>query len=118
MKWVYDNPTYIDRDDCSIRAFAKLLDKPYVDIKKDLIRLKLLNRIKRYYYWDNVKKYIKMNNLQETKRFNRLKVKEIPDKGKYLIYVDGHLLTVIDGVLYDSWDSRDEIIQSAWSIGE
>ena len=115
MKWTYDNPTYIDRDDCSIRAFAKLLDKPYVDVKNDLMELKWLNRIARYYYLENIYKYIKRNNLIEIKPKGK-KVKDITAQGRYLILVDGHLLTVINGILYDNWDSQNEIIQRIWTI--
>jgi len=115
MKWTYDNPTYIDRDDCSIRAFAKLLDKPYVDVKNDLMQLKWLNRISRYYYMKNINKYIKQHKLIQIKPTGK-KVSDITTHGRYLILVDGHLLTVINGILYDSWDSQNEIIQKIWTI--
>jgi hypothetical protein len=114
MEWRYDNPTYIDRDDCAIRSLAKLLDKPYVDVKADLLQLKRLNRIPRYYYLENIFKYIKIHKLKEIKVKSKLKVSDYTSMGHYLILVDGHLLTVIDGVLYDNWDSRSQLIQKVW----
>lgn len=117
MKWIYDNPTYKDRDDCSVRAFAKLLDKPYIDVKADLIQLKRLNRIARYYYWENIEKYIKRHKLVEITLDKELTIKDFleqfPD-GKFLFYTDQHLSTGIDGVLYDNWDSSNEIIKGIW----
>ena len=113
MEWRYDNPTYIDRDDCAIRSLAKLLDKPYVDVKADLLQLKWLNRIPRYYYMENIEKYIKRHKLREIK-VKGVKVSDYTSMGHYLILVDGHLLTVIDNVLYDNWDSRNELVQRVW----
>ena len=113
MEWRYDNPTYIDRDDCAIRSLAKLLDKPYVDVKADLLQLKWLNRIPRYYYIENILKYIKIHKLREIK-VKGVKVSDYTSMGHYLILVDAHLLTVIDNVLYDNWDSRNELVQRVW----
>ena len=113
MEWRYDNPTYIDRDDCAIRSLAKLLDKPYIDVKKDLLQLKWLNRIPRYYYMENIYKYIKIHKLREIK-VKGVKVSDYTSMGHYLILVDGHLLTVIDGVLYDNWDSRSQVVERVW----
>jgi hypothetical protein len=114
MEWRYDNPTYIDRDDCAIRSLAKLLDKPYVDVKADLLQLKWLNRIPRYYYMENIYKYIKRHKLREIKVKGKLKVSDYTSMGHYLILTDGHLLTVINGVLYDNWDSRSQLVQRVW----
>ena len=113
MEWRYDNPTYIDRDDCAIRSLAKLLDKPYVDVKTDLLQLKWLNRIPRYYYIENIEKYIKIHKLREIK-VKGVKVSDYTSMGHYLILVDGHLLTVINNVLYDNWDSRSQLVQRVW----
>ena len=113
MEWRYDNPTYIDRDDCAIRSLAKLLDKPYIDVKADLLQLKWLNRIPRYYYMENIEKYIKRHKLREIK-VKGVKVSDYTSMGHYLILVDGHLLTVINNVLYDNWDSRNELVQRVW----
>jgi hypothetical protein len=113
MEWRYDNPTYIDRDDCAIRSLAKLLDKPYIDVKADLLQLKWLNRIPRYYYMENIEKYIKRHKLREIK-VKGVKVSDYTSMGHYLILVDGHLLTVINNVLYDNWDSRSQLVQRVW----
>lgn len=35
--------------------------------------------------------------------------------GTYVLGFGGHVATVVDGVLYDSWDSSNEIPQYFWS---
>jgi hypothetical protein len=118
LKWIYDNPTYKDRDDCSVRAFAKLLDKPYVDVKADLIELKRLNRETRYYYMSNIERYIKRYQLTRLTLDRVLTIGEFLEQhpeGRYLFRVKGHLATGIDGVLYDSWDSSNQRIYRLWA---
>lgn len=39
-------------------------------------------------------------------------------RGTYVLGFGGHVATVIDGVLYDSWDSSSEIPQFYWFKGE
>lgn len=38
-------------------------------------------------------------------------------RGTYVLGFGGHVATVIDGVLYDSWDSSNEIPQYYWGKG-
>jgi hypothetical protein len=116
MKWKYDNPTYRNKDDCSIRAFSKVLDKPYVDVKKELLQTKRLNRIEYYYYLDNLEKYIKINKLKEIKLKQEMTVEEFGDanEGSYIILVSEHMVGIVNGILYDNWDSRKEKIIKVW----
>ena len=39
-------------------------------------------------------------------------------KGLYVLALGGHVVTVIDGDYFDSWDSGSEIIQYYWSKEE
>jgi hypothetical protein len=39
-------------------------------------------------------------------------------KGTYVVCFDGHVATVIDGKVYDSWDSRNETPIYYWSRKE
>jgi len=79
-----------------------------------LLQLKWLNRIPRYYYMENIYKYIKRHKLREIKVKGKLMVSDYTSMGHYLILVNGHLLTVINGVLYDNWDSRSQLVQRVW----
>ena len=44
-------------------------------------------------------------------------VKDHP-KGVYVLGFGNHVATVVDGILYDSWDSSNEIPQYFWHKGE
>lgn len=37
-------------------------------------------------------------------------------KGIFIIRVQGHLTCGIDGVLYDTWDCRNEIVDVVWKV--
>lgn len=39
-------------------------------------------------------------------------------EGTYVLYFGGHVATVIDGDLYDSWDSSKEVPQYYWEKGD
>ena len=44
-------------------------------------------------------------------------VREFAEKhshGRYLLFVGGHVITVVDGDYYDTWDSGDEIPSYYW----
>lgn len=36
-------------------------------------------------------------------------------KGVYVLFCGGHVVTAIDGDIYDSWDSGKEVVQYYWS---
>lgn len=36
--------------------------------------------------------------------------------GKFIIRVDGHLTACENGILYDIWDCRDEIVDIVWQV--
>lgn len=38
--------------------------------------------------------------------------------GRYLLALNGHVVAVIDGVYYDTWDSGNEIVLYYWTKGE
>lgn len=38
-------------------------------------------------------------------------------RGIYLLRMDGHITTLIDGILYDLWDSSKKEITHAWFCG-
>lgn len=37
-------------------------------------------------------------------------------EGTYLIRVDNHLTTMIDSVIYDIWDCREELVRIVWKV--
>jgi hypothetical protein len=120
MIYEHYNPSNQRKNDCSARSLAKVLDKDYWQVLKELKTLKRLNRETRYYNLTNIKRYMKKYP------FNKLKVRkqriskfiDTHPIGKYIITTTDHLTCVIDGVLYDSWDCSELKVEEVWQKGE
>ena len=89
---------------------------------------KELNRVKRELGFESYKKtkfiYKYLSNYERLiirveKGKPRLKgydfVEKYP-KGTYILKMTGHITVVVDGVLYDLWDSRYRSVYTAWKI--
>ena len=121
--YIYYNPNPLRRTttDCVVRAISKLMGMSW---DETFIRLSYMA----YYKQDNLEKnhvwgdFLTMNGFR--KRFiehdcpNCVTVREFAEDhpyGSYLLRIDGltsgHVVTVIDGDYYDSWDSGDEVVE-------
>lgn len=122
MSWQYYNPNPAGRSvgDCAVRAIAKALgtdwDKAYAKIVANGFLMKDMPSSNGV--WGAVL-------LQEG--FNREAIpNSCPDcyiandfcndhpHGIYVLGFGNHVATVVDGELYDSWDSSNEIPQYYW----
>ena len=110
--------------DCVIRAITKLTDKDwdsvYVDISLQGFMMKDMpssNSVWGAYLMSKgYKRYIIPNTCPDcytVKEFCR----DYPN-GKYLLVLDGHVVTVVDGDYYDTWDSGNEIPDYYWVKGD
>ncbi len=125
--YVYYNPNPRRRTttDCVVRAISKLMGMSWDEA---FIRLSFMA----YYKKDNLEKnhvwgdFLVMNGF--TKHFipneclNCYTVKDFAYEhpyGMYLLRIDGltsgHVVTLIDGDYYDSWDSGDEVVEYYYS---
>ena len=120
--WKEYNPNPVGRKvgDCAIRAVAKALDisweEAYVLVMVNGFRMGDMPSSNSV--WGSVL------------RQNGFSMKAIPDscpdcytaedfceecpKGTFVLGFGNHVATVIDGVIYDSWDSSKEIPQYVW----
>lgn len=63
-----------------------------------------------------------LDNVYELERYESyqgLTIEEflnLNPKGIFIIRVQGHLTCGIDGVLYDTWDCRNEIVDVVWKV--
>jgi len=113
------NPNFLDTGDCVIRAISKLMgydwDRAFIELS---IQAYLLKRPLE----DNV-------TWGEYLRNNGYKKEILPDcpgcfsvrdfcaqynVGSYAVATGSHVVAVIDGDYYDSWDSGDEILVYLW----
>ena len=109
------NPNGILVGDCVVRAVAKLTDSDWDDIYIDLILQGFImkdmpasNSVWGSYL---MKKGYKRSVIPNTCP-DCYSVEDFANDnpvGSYLLYIGSHVVTVVDGDYYDSWDSGKEI---------
>lgn len=122
MAWIEYNPSPTGRrvGDCAIRAVAKALD---TDWETAYIMVTLNGFSMR----DMPSSDSVWGSTLRQHGFSRLSIpNNCPDcytaadfakdhpKGIYVLGFGGHVATVVDGDIYDSWDSSNEIPQFVW----
>lgn len=114
------NPEHNDSSDCTVRAITLFVHEPYDDIYWDLSAEGFLQ--KRILIEDRV-----WNSYLEKRGFifNRIpndcprcySVREFAQQnqnGAFLLKVPDHVVCVIDGDYYDTWDSGNEVVLYYW----
>lgn len=115
------NPTQTARiGDCSIRAIAKALE---TDWEEAYILLSLNG----YIMGDMPNSNTVINSVLRQNGFKRMDISnECPDcytikefcksfsEGRYVVGTGTHVVAIVNGDFYDSWDSGDEIVAYAW----
>lgn len=97
--------------DCVVRALTKVLDKTWEEVYTELCFVGLTmcdmpssNTVWGRYLVDNG--YLPYTSeLVTAEQFARLH-----PKGKYLLATGSHAIALIDGTIYDAWNSSSEII--------
>lgn len=114
------NPEHQLVEDCTIRAISKLMnqdwDKTYLDICAQGFFMKNMPSTNivwgAYLMSRGYETYIIPNSYYE-----KYTVEDFcydHPKGRYLLALDGHVVAVVDGFYYDSWDSGNEIPLFYW----
>lgn len=122
----YNNPHPEKKSvtDCVVRAVALAVDGEYLEVRKHLNRIKKDLKESSYKNGKFMHKYAKLNGWNKIsfpaiKGVPRLRgedfVKRYP-KGTYILNLAGHIVTVIDGVYLDTWDSTNNMIYNAWEV--
>ena len=125
-KFIYYNPNPLEKrtGDCVIRALTKLLDMDWDTVFVDLFT-------KSFAMKDMMDHNIVWNDYLESMGYIR---KSIPDRcplcysiadfcddhpsGKYIVATDSHVVAIVDGDYYDTWDSGDKVPIYYWTKGE
>lgn len=123
--------------DCVLRATCIFFDVDYQ------ITYKLLNKFCKPFNEENIGRYKKsgsrvgVSNLltpnwfesfglvyvpilrTKHQRYKRANLKDLPElkKGKYILNMRKHVACVKDGILYDSWDSRNNVVYGYYRVG-
>ena len=121
-RFVYynNNPRGLTVNDCVTRAITLGSDLPYEEVKEKLwLTASLFNcdKLCKFCYSrfiETVLGYPQVN-------CDEMTIGEFADKnpfGKYLVRIQGHLTTVVNGDVWDIWDCRDEFCDIAWQCIE
>ena len=114
------NPEHNDEPDCTIRAICLLLDKSW-----DAVYLEVCAEgfnMKRMPFTDKVwSSYLTKENCVRYRLPDTCPMcytvfdfaMEHP-KGQFLVKVDSHVVAVVDGYYYDTWDSGNETALYYW----
>ncbi len=116
--WINENPNTQKKlvDDCVIRALSIILDKPWEfiydelsDLGREMYEPSISNNVWTRYLLDNgfIRKVIPdtcPDNCYAIWQFTY----DHPE-GEYILATGSHVVAVIDGDYYDTWDSGNEI---------
>ena len=114
------NPKFNQTNDCVIRAICKLEDMDWVDVFIDLASLCIIRYQMpevdslwgEYLYSKGYRRYFVPDD-----NVNRYTLRNFcidHPNGRYLVKTNGHVIAVIDGNYYDSFDSGDDMPIYYW----
>lgn len=115
-KYYNNNPYNRLIDDCSIRSISLLTNRSWNNIYEELSML----ANKQGLMMDSVEfieDYLDDRYPREchySKTIGEF-AKEYP-KGRYAVTTNGHITSIIDGTIYDTYDPSDKIMRCAWKI--
>lgn len=116
FRYLNTNPYNIDDRDCTIRAISLFLNKEWDEVYWGICRVGFdLKRMpSTNITW---KQYLKEQGYEPIRIphycpdcYTVNEFTEQHKQGAYLLKVDEHVVTVIDGYYYDTWDSGDEVV--------
>lgn len=115
-----NNPKNKHTADCVVRSISTALNKKWEDVFEDLIvlgrELSVMPNNKEA-YGKYLEEYETINVFKQTLGGRkRLKVNQVPEVGTYIVRVAKHLVTVVDGVIYDTWNCGEKCAYKIWRI--
>lgn len=113
------NPTGKNVGDCTVRALSKALSQDWYTTYFGLcIEGALLGDMpSANSVWGA---YLRRKGYQRELAPDDMTVSEFSDlhpKGTYILALSGHVVCVVDNVLYDTWNSGNEIVLYFWKKG-
>lgn len=117
------NPRASNVGDCTVRAISKALNQDWETTYAglsfmgfSLSDMPSANRVwSEYLRRKGFKRYIIPNEYPCDYTVNDFAIDN--PEGIYVLALDGHVVTVVDGYYWDSWDSGNEIPLYYWSRG-
>jgi hypothetical protein len=113
-----NNPLSLEEEDCVTRAIALASNLPYSAIKDKLYYMAQLldcNALCVCCY-SKLLDYIFQYDRVPCKGYTVGEIVQKYDNSTLLIRMNGHLTCAIDGILYDLWDSSEELADIVWVV--
>ena len=121
MRFALYNPNPAGRNvgDCSVRAIAKATGQSWEEayIGLSMQGLSMCDMPSANSVWGE---YLRQNGFHRELAPHNCTVMEFADMypdGIYILALSGHVVCIKNGVLYDSWDSKNEIVLYFWTKG-
>lgn len=118
------NPLHKRADDCTVRAIASVLNKPWEEVYADICieGLKEYDMPSANHVWGAYlkKKGFKRHIVPDTcpQCYTVRQFAEDNPIGRYVLAAHGHVIACIGGTYVDSWDSGDCVVIYYWSKGD
>jgi hypothetical protein len=110
--------------DCVIRALTKVMDKQWMEVFDELIpyarEMQCMPNSKsafKPYLEDNGFEYHGISNKKGSKRPTVDSFTRDHKEGIYFVNVANHVVAVVDGCYYDTWDSGEKSLYGYWVKG-
>lgn len=115
-----NNPVRENADDCAIRAISKALnidwERAYILLCVNGMAMGVLMNRNEVIFSVLRQHGFKRKNIPDTcpTCFTVEEFCERYPQGTYVVGTGNHVITIIDGDYYDTWDSGNEIVAFAW----
>lgn len=119
------HPKGLHVGDCVKRAIVRTTGMDYMEVQRALNHHKSITGCKKFNDPGNPEHYIQ-NVLNATKmsfpakkgqpRMNGERFCKAYPKGSYILSMAGHWSTCVDGVIYDTWDTSDKCVYTAYKM--
>ena len=121
MKYKFLNLQPLGRrlEDCVTRAIALGVNEDYYIIQRKLQLIAELFECEKLCVCCYKHLLDSVYNLERIESYQGMTIEEFlsyEPYGTFIIRVDQHLTCAINGVLFDTWDCRDEIVDIVWRV--
>lgn len=114
-----NNPDLLIENDCVTRAISLASGLPYETIEDKLYLTSKLFECPKLCLccYENLLNFV--FGYEQIYGVEGMSIEEFANYhpiGTYIIRIEGHLTTLIDGVIYDLWNCSDKVVDVVWKV--
>lgn len=119
-KYYNAHPKGLICDDCTKRAITVVLGCDYEYASRELNKYKKVTGADKFYSGKNPHKYVENVLLAKKITFDTKPIAgelciKYP-RGRFILDMRGHWSSMVDGIIYDTWDTSNEIVNFMYEI--